>query len=127
MKYITKIVSSVDVIIVDLNVTPVSFVEFIYRTTKGLIDKTITIVLISNLMTWAETNIKVSESLIDKLKVVNTDEEDEVAYKINYAEVFKYLRSPLPEDINEEAAAAHYKKLIKEFELDEATILELCE
>jgi hypothetical protein len=127
MKYITKIVSSVDVIIVDLNVTPVSFVEFIYRTTKGLIDKTITVVLISNLMTWAETNIKVSESLVDKLKVVNTDEEDEVAYKINYAEVFKYLRSPLPEDINEDAAAEHYKKLIKEFELDEATILELCE
>lgn len=44
-----------------------------------MVDKTITIVLISNLMTWAETNMKVSESLIDKLKVASTDEEDEVA------------------------------------------------
>jgi len=47
------------------------------------VDKNITIVLISNLMTWAETHMKVAESVADKLKVATDDEEDGQVYKVN--------------------------------------------
>lgn len=46
-------------------------------------DKSITVVLISNLMTWAETHMKVAESVAERLKVATDDEEVGQVYKVN--------------------------------------------
>lgn len=64
-----------DIIIVDMNVTPISFVEHIYRTVKMPSEKQITIILVSNLMTWANTSVEKQEKTF--LHRITTEEDEE--------------------------------------------------
>jgi len=67
----------VDIIVVDLNVTPLVFVEHIYRTIKTLTEKQITVVLISSLMTWFKTATeKENKNYMQRIATSNSDDDD---------------------------------------------------
>jgi len=75
MKYITKILNIVDIVIIDLNITSLEFAEHIYRTLKYNTEKQISIILISNLMTWYNTP-KEKESINFVLNITTNQSED---------------------------------------------------
>ena len=49
------------------------------------------VLLISKLMTWFDTELKLQDNIMDRMKVANPEEDEDgiVRYKVNYAEVFK--------------------------------------
>jgi len=98
MKYITKILNIVDIIIIDLNITSLEFAEHIYRTLKYNTEKQISIILVSNLMTWFNTPKE--KELINFVQNITTNmseesdnkaKDDKPKIKINYLETLRAL------------------------------------